>query len=178
MNLSDQKIEELFKRINQKLVNPWFLSKCKELVKNCAARGAVYYAIQGTRTWDEQQKLYNQGRNAKGEVIDKSKVVTKAKPGLSFHNYGIAIDFCLDKDLETDGLQPDWDTKNYKVLGEEALKLGLDAGIFWKSFVDAPHIQVPESLLKITSVLQLKSLYEKRGQKGVDEFLASKLPPA
>ena len=41
------------------------------------------------RSFDEQAKLYAQGRTAPG------KIVTKAKPGQSYHNYGLAVDFAL-----------------------------------------------------------------------------------
>lgn len=40
----------------------------------------------GLRSFDEQQKLYNQGRLTPG------KIVTNAKPGRSMHNYGLALD--------------------------------------------------------------------------------------
>jgi peptidoglycan LD-endopeptidase CwlK len=40
----------------------------------------------GMRTFEEQEKLYNQGRTTPGNIV------TKAKPGQSFHNYGLAID--------------------------------------------------------------------------------------
>ena len=45
--------------------------------------------VQGLRTIEEQNALYNQRPR-----------VTKAKGGQSYHNYGLAIDFCLlyDKD--------------------------------------------------------------------------------
>jgi peptidoglycan L-alanyl-D-glutamate endopeptidase CwlK len=175
MKLTDQQVEELFKRVNQSLIHPWLLSRCKQLVKNCAARGVLYYAISGTRTWAEQQDLYNKGRDSDGKVIDPKAVVTKALPGTSMHNYGLAIDFCRDKDADRAGLQPDWEIKSYKVLAEEAQKLGLEAGFFWKSFVDAPHIQVPLTILGISSVTQLRQLQLKRGAQEVEAFLKSKL---
>ena len=52
---------------------------------------------QGLRTFPEQQALYNQGRTSPG------KKVTNAKPGQSYHNYGLAIDV-----VRMDGDKPDW----------------------------------------------------------------------
>jgi peptidoglycan L-alanyl-D-glutamate endopeptidase CwlK len=176
MELTDIKIVELFARVDQTKLEPYFLGKCKQLVRNCAKRGYIYYATSGIRTWKESQDLYNKGRNEKGEVVDLKLIVTRALPGQSYHNYGIALDFCLDKDLDKVGLQPDWDIKSYKVLGEEAVKLGLEAGVFWKGFVDAPHIQLPLNMLGVSSIDTLRSLYLKRGEAGIKELLASKLP--
>src|SRR6478609_5661733 len=50
--------------------------------------------VQGLRTIKEQDDLYAQGRTKPG------KVVTNARGGSSFHNYGVAFDFAilLDKD--------------------------------------------------------------------------------
>lgn len=69
--------------------------------------------VQGLRTFKEQDDIYAQGRTRPG------KVVTKAKGGQSFHNYGLAIDFCLihpdgtiswsiHEDMDKDGIK-DWD---------------------------------------------------------------------
>ena len=41
------------------------------------------------RSFKEQEALYAQGRSLPG------KIVTQAKAGLSYHNYGIAIDIVL-----------------------------------------------------------------------------------
>ena len=41
------------------------------------------------RTMDEQAHLYAQGRTLPGPIV------TKAKPGMSAHNYGMAFDVCF-----------------------------------------------------------------------------------
>jgi len=90
------------------------------------------------RTFAEQESIYAQGRTKPG------KIVTNAKPGLSYHNYGLAIDIVLIvdskaswdivKDFDGDG-KSDW---------QEVVKIfkqfGWEAGIDWK-FSDAPHFQ-------------------------------------
>ncbi len=132
---------EYFKRIDTSKLYPALLLKLEKLVEACLARGVAYYAISGFRSWPEQDALYAQGRDKAGKVIDKSKVVTNAKGGQSNHNYTCATDFCADADMKRAGLQPDWNKASYKVLAEEAEKLGLEAGYFWK-FTDCPHIQL------------------------------------
>ena len=44
---------------------------------------------QGLRTFAESDKLYAQGRTAPGQIV------TNAKAGQSYHNYGLAVDFAL-----------------------------------------------------------------------------------
>jgi peptidoglycan L-alanyl-D-glutamate endopeptidase CwlK len=44
--------------------------------------------VQGLRTIEEQNALYAQGRTTPGPVV------TKAKGGCSYHNYGLSIDCC------------------------------------------------------------------------------------
>lgn len=93
--------------------------------------------VQGFRTFSEQDALYAQGRTKPGAIV------TKAKGGQSFHNYGIAIDFCLmldgneiswnvGKDYDGDGLA-DW---------MEVVQIFIRAGWTWgKAFNDLPHLE-------------------------------------
>lgn len=149
------------KRINLDLLYPPFLEKVINVLARCRARGADYYIISGTRTWDEQQELYNQGRTKPG------KIVTNARPGYSFHNFGLAVDCARDKDLDRKGLQPDWNLESYRILAEEVKEEGLDSGFYWK-FKDAPHIQpvFPKGILRT-----FRELYAKGGYKAVWENL-------
>lgn len=89
---------------------------------------------QGLRTFEEQEKLFNQRPK-----------VTNARGGQSIHNYGLAFDFCLvqggrtiwdvAKDFDNDKI-PDW---------MEVIKIFKDAGYKWggdfKSFKDRPHFE-------------------------------------
>lgn len=90
------------------------------------------------RTFAEQNTLYAQGRTKSGTIV------TKAKAGLSPHNYGLAIDICLinkgaveydiTKDYDQDG-HPDW----MEVVGIFK-QFGWEWGGDWR-FRDAPHFQ-------------------------------------
>jgi peptidoglycan L-alanyl-D-glutamate endopeptidase CwlK len=84
----------------------------------------------GTRTFAEQDALYQQGRKKPG------KIVTKAKPGQSFHNYGLAFDFVLIIDGKAS-----WKVdENWLKVIEHFERNGYEAGHRWK-FKDSPHIQ-------------------------------------
>lgn len=96
--------------------------------------------VQGLRTIEEQDGLYALGRTKPG------KRVTNAKGGSSFHNYGLAIDFCL----LIDGKEISWDmAKDYdedkKADWTEVVeifkKYGWEWGGNWSSIKDYPHFQ-------------------------------------
>ena len=91
------------------------------------------------RTFAEQDAIYAQGRTKPG------KIVTNAKKGLSYHNYGLAVDIVLI----INGKTASWDVKgdfdgDGKADWQEIVTIfkqfGWEAGIDWK-FRDAPHFQ-------------------------------------
>jgi len=83
---------------------------------------------QARRTWPEQMSLWVQGRSAPGAKV------TNAEPGQSYHNYGLAFDYCF---LNSDG-GVNWDVP-WDAMGQIALSMGLDAGALWPQ-PDNPHI--------------------------------------
>ena len=97
------------------------------------------------RTFAEQDALYAQGRTKPGAVV------TKAKAGQSYHNYGLAIDIVLVVDTNGDGNYEtaSWDTKtdfdkDGKSDWSEVVTIfkqhGWEWGGDWK-FLDLPHFQ-------------------------------------
>ena len=50
------------------------------------------------RSIAESNSLYQEGRDANGNVIDESAVVSNAKGGASWHNYGLAFDIHMVRD--------------------------------------------------------------------------------
>lgn len=97
------------------------------------------------RTFAEQDALFAQGRSKPG------KVVTNAKGGQSYHNYGLAIDIVLILDKDKNGTfeTASWDLKtdfdgDKKADWMEVVQIfkryGFEWGGDWK-FVDAPHFQ-------------------------------------
>jgi len=157
---------DYFKRIQVVQLYPQFAQLVAKLHVNCLARGSQYYATSGLRSVEDQDKLYAQGRTTPGDIV------TNARGGQSYHNFGIAIDFCLDKDVTREGLQPDWNAEAYKVLAEEAVKLGLEPGYYWK-FKDAPHVQLKISKAGL-ALLDLQKNYKNGGMKQVWSLLDSK----
>jgi len=102
--------------------------------------------VQGLRTIEEQNALYAQGRTTKGSIV------TNAKGGSSYHNYGLAIDFAILVDKDGNGTYDElsWDIKkdndkNGIADWLEVVKVfeaaGWEWGGRWSSIKDYPHVQ-------------------------------------
>lgn len=150
------------KNFNPKIYDP-FLIKVLLLQNALKADGHVFYLFSGFRGEEEQDALWQQGRNKYGKVIDKVKVVTNAKFGQSLHNFGLAIDLVYDENHGKDRFKPSWDRKHYEIMAKKAVELGLEAGHFWKGFPDSPHVQWP---LGDNTLKTLKAAYDKDGLEG------------
>ena len=102
--------------------------------------------VQGLRTIDEQNALFAQGRTKPGSIV------TNAKGGKSYHNYGLAIDFAIMYDKDNNGSFEvlSWDTKyDFDKDGvsdwQEVVKAFKDKGWKWggdwTSIKDNPHLE-------------------------------------
>lgn len=88
--------------------------------------------ISGTRTYEQQDVLYRQGRESPGPIV------THARAGYSNHNFGIAWDIGL---FANDGSYIDTGSM-YDRAADLGLSADLEWGGSWKSFVDKPHYQL------------------------------------
>lgn len=103
----------------------------RALVQKSAANGIKIKIISGLRTYEEQDKLYAQGRTEPGSII------TRAKGGYSNHNFGIAFDVGV-----FEGAKYLPESAKYKAVGVLGMELGLEWGGNWKTLVDQPHFQL------------------------------------
>lgn len=111
------------------------------LVRKAARIGIDVVITHGYRSIEEQDRLFDQGRASSGNVV------TNARGGESYHNYGLAIDFALrtpDGDIVWD-MERD-DNGNGKADWMEvvsiAKELGFTWGGDWANFPDYPHLQM------------------------------------
>jgi peptidoglycan L-alanyl-D-glutamate endopeptidase CwlK len=132
-----------------KLLHPKVRDEVKQLIENAEAGLPANMAVrivQGLRTIDEQNALYAQGRTKPGNIV------TNAKGGSSFHNYGLAIDFAILTDKDGNGSFEDlsWDIKrdNDKDGTADWLEVvkvfeaaGWSWGGKWSSIKDYPHLE-------------------------------------
>lgn len=68
---------------------PPFAVKVRELERRCRLEGIPVKITHGVRTWPEQGDLFAKGRTEPGPRV------TNARPGKSWHNYGVSGDFCF-----------------------------------------------------------------------------------
>lgn len=138
---------DLWPQINEQEImpitglHPLVAESEKLLVRKAARRGIEVVTTHDFRSMEEQDALYNQGRSIAGNIV------TNAKGGESYHNYGLAIDFALRTpegdvvwDMERD------DNGNGKAdwleVVELAKELGFTWGGDWANFPDYPHLQM------------------------------------
>lgn len=123
------------------LVHPLLREEVREIYAEINKRltGKAFCRFAYTlRTLKEQADIFAQGRTKPGPIV------TKARPGRSYHNYGLAIDIVLilgngaswdiNKDFDGDGMA-DW-----MEVVQTFKEYGWEAGIDWQ-FKDAPHFQ-------------------------------------
>lgn len=100
----------------------------------------------GYRSIDEQNRLYAQGRTTAGGIV------TKAKGGSSYHNYGLAFDTYFTDNGKTNLVKTI--TPDVVAIGKS---LGLEWGGDWKTIKDMPHFQ-----LTLAPKEKLLSLYNNK----------------
>lgn len=87
---------------------------------------------QGYRTFAESAALYAQGRTKPGEIV------TNAKAGQSYHNYGLAFDFEMLTNNKQDWVVgPNW-MKVVEIMKNHGWTWG---GDFAGTFKDYPHFE-------------------------------------
>lgn len=120
--------------------------------------------VFGKRTFEEQARIFRQGRSlteikAKAQQYRNNhldhladilmgvgpqsgkSIVTKAGPGESIHNYGLAIDYVR----QVNGQAAWGDDEAYRNCTKVFKEFGFECGAEWK-FVDKPHIQMTAGL--------------------------------
>ena len=148
-------------------VQPGLAEKIRDMARMLATESIVFRVTQGLRTWDEQEKLWRKGRDANGNVIDAAGIVTKAPPGYSWHNFGLAVDVVPD-DASLTGFQADWNIHHpvWNRLIETGESLGLVSGAEWRSFPDWPHLQ-STGRFPATPTDEVRRIYRDLGIRGV-----------
>ncbi|AZU60652.1 M15 family metallopeptidase [Neobacillus mesonae] len=122
-------------------LHPVVEERSQKLIQQAAKKGIVIVITDGFRSAEEQNRLYEKGRTAGGNVV------TYAKGGESYHNFGLAVDFALKTqsgnviwDMQYDGNQngkADW-----AEVVQMAKTLGFEWGGDWAQFKDYPHLQM------------------------------------
>ncbi|MFB3171272.1 M15 family metallopeptidase [Neobacillus sp. 179-C4.2 HS] len=122
-------------------LHPVVRERSNQLIQQAADKGIVMVITDEFRSIDDQDRLYEQGRTVSGNIV------TNARGGESFHNFGLAIDFAIKTpsadiiwDMQYDGNKngnADWNE-----VVEMAKALGFEWGGDWAQFKDYPHLQM------------------------------------
>jgi peptidoglycan L-alanyl-D-glutamate endopeptidase CwlK len=118
-------------------LHPEIRERAALLISQLEALGMRPCVLHGRRTFAEQARLYAQGRTTPGPIV------TKAPPGSSWHNFGLAIDLVdFAASGEKDGYeQSDFDATSYADIEAQAVELGFEWGGHWRTFKDLPHFE-------------------------------------
>lgn len=121
------------------------------LIQSAADKGIRVIITDGFRSFQEQNELYEKGRTAEGQIV------THAKGGDSYHNFGMAIDFALLNDQGKALWDITYDgngngTSDWMEVVVIAKELGFQWGGDWKNFKDYPHLEMRFGL----TILDLK----------------------
>jgi peptidoglycan L-alanyl-D-glutamate endopeptidase CwlK len=131
-------------RINQ--LHPDIRTRVTGVILEAQARDINLRVTDAYRAIDEQNADYQKGRRG----IPGEGIVTHARGGYSYHNYGLAFDVVQ----MVDGMPVYADTP-YDTIGGIGKKWGFEWGGDWPDFLDMPHFQetfgyTPSELLALT----------------------------
>lgn len=141
--MANSSVAEVLQKSEARLENlhPIIRHMAVRLVADSFTAGVPIIITQGFRSTEYQNGLYAQGRTKPGPIV------TNAKGGRSYHNYGLAVDFAL---LLPDGKTASWDTrrdgdhdshKDWYEVAAIGKRIGFEWGGDWDKFVDMPHFQ-------------------------------------
>ena len=132
------------------------VNKIYDLIAQALSGRAICRFSYTLRTYQEQDNLFALGRtkiNPDGKSSKKpmGNIVTNAKGGQSYHNFGLAFDIVLLKDSNGDGTfeTASWETnvdfdKDGKADWQEVVTICKQHGWAWGGdwkFVDMPHFE-------------------------------------
>ena len=169
---------------------PEFRGKLNSLLAACRAQDVEMLPYFGIRTPFEQAKLWRQSRTTEDVAKKIAELrtqgatflahcletvgpqngppVTNAIPGLSWHQWGEAVDcaWVVAGKTEWSAQKKLNGSNGYHVYAAQAQALGLDPGGLWKSLKDWPHVQLraASSPLKVFSLVEIdKEMKERFG---------------
>lgn len=124
--INSRKIEDL---------HPIVKVKAEQFIKKCDEAGIDLLVTSTYRDNESQAELYAQGRTKPG------KIVTKAKPGQSWHNWRVAFDV-----VPLRNGKPVWGTSGpdgilWETIGKIGESVGLEWAGRWKTFKEFAHFQ-------------------------------------
>ncbi len=111
-------------------LNPYVASLAAEFLRLSRANNLDARITAAFRSWDESDRLFALGRTAPGSIV------SNARGGDSYHNWGLAFDVTLFENNQVSN-----DPTKFNLMGRLGEQVGLEWGGRFKSIVDTPHFQ-------------------------------------
>lgn len=143
------KLQESLFKINRdfEMLAPFVARKATAALAECEYAGYPVRVFEGWRSPFRQQELYKQGRSAPGEIV------TRAKPWLSTHQYGVGIDVVFY-------IQNKW---SWEGPYDKVAMIFQANGFEWPNKSEKCHFQITSGL----PVATLKNQYDLIGLQGL-----------
>jgi peptidoglycan L-alanyl-D-glutamate endopeptidase CwlK len=144
-------------------LHPIVSAKILKTLQDATKGGICVILFSGLRTFQKQDALYNQGRDAAGNIVDPKQIVTMARAGASWHNYAVAADIVMNLGPRPQ-IHPTWDdfvdvnkdgSNDWMTLGNIGVNNDLEWGGAFKNLVDVPHFQYRKGIASIDDALRL-----------------------
>ena len=142
---TDRRIATLYPGIQAKAI--------EFVVRMDKEKGIKLRVTSAFRSYEEQAEIYAKGRTAPG------KIVSNAKPGSSYHNFGLAIDV-----VEIRGGKALFSNDKWDEIGAFGESLGWEWGGNFKSITDKPHFQITYG----NSTAELRAKNDGKAKSGAD----------
>lgn len=143
LEYSQKAVWDLFTEARIMTLHPMIRDAARAFINKADEQGIKLRVTSAYRTHEQQEALYQQGRTKPGNIV------TNAKPGQSFHNFGLAIDVVPI----VNGVA-DWNT-DWSKIAAIGKSVGFEWGGDWISFKDKPHFQMSLG----NTLAQLQSMY-------------------
>lgn len=115
-------------------LNPNLQPIVKEFERRCNQKGLNLKITETLRTNEEQDHLYAMGRSIPGKIVTNAKGSTRS----SYHQWGLAFDFCKNKR----GFEYSYTKEELRSIGKIGKELGLTWGGDFKNIYDPWHFQI------------------------------------
>ena len=119
-------------------MNPHFVALVNGTIAELRGEGHDVRIVAGFRSFSDQQARFEQGRLKPGTIV------TKAKAGHSWHNYGLAVDIILNDD-EGNPAWPEASSPFWQRLADAVLARG---AVWGGSFGDPAHVEYHPALAR------------------------------
>lgn len=133
------------------MLAPFVVVKLTAALDDVKSEGFDVAVFEGFRTMERQQWLYDQGRTRDG------KIVTYARPGESFHQYGLAVDIVgnrngkWDWSIAYDKITPIFLAHGFETLKFEKAHFQITGGL---SIAKAKKTANDQGLLALWSIVE------------------------